>query len=206
MGGIVLLVLVGAGSYMLGAQSEQNKRAQQEMQITPTNPITPSATGVIPTTVSTKLADYTSNWKTYKSGELRFSIKHPQDVSDFTNPGGMVSFSKSGPTQINGSEINDGISLRISGGSLKGQSLNEFMQKEIKGNGELQLLKPISQTSINNLAAYTFKLRGLGEFTYFYIPVKDNEYIEIVDSTVDPTNQGYHEIVDQMLSTFKLEE
>jgi hypothetical protein len=36
-----------------------------------------------------------------------------------------------------------------------------------------------------------------------YLPAENNEYLEIVDSTVDPGNMGFEETVERMLSTLE---
>ena len=99
-----VLSLAGIGFYYLGL-----KKVSKETTEIPTP---------IPTMISTPTAtaDPTENWKTFTSPE-KFSLKYPLDAKVQEN-GSIVSLGIWGPTQKEGTEFYDGISLSFKIGNL----------------------------------------------------------------------------------------
>ncbi len=87
---VVLLAVVGAGSYFLGQQSG-TQTAQPAASIpTPTTPPT------VPT------PDETANWKTYSSSKYGFSFKYPSNYTVEENKGNGVT-----PDEVTGYLLKD---------------------------------------------------------------------------------------------------
>jgi hypothetical protein len=58
-------------------------------------------------------------------------------------------------------------------------------------------------TSVNGNSGYVYTQEGLGTFKVYYVQSFDgSQTVEITDSTVDPTNQGYKDMADQILGSF----
>lgn len=195
----VLGILVFAGA-VFGAYKLSQKQAQPAPQPTPSPAVTPLPT---PTPESTPTPEPTADWKTHTNTKCGFSIKYPDELT-VDEARGCVHFSLWGPTQKTDTEFYDGISLLFDSGQLGNKTLKELVEEEadeFKVVGEV-LISP-AETTIAGVAGYTVKASGLGVFTYFYVSHKPGIYLEIVDSTVDPTGKGFQKTVDLMLSTLK---
>jgi hypothetical protein len=187
---IVLLLLVGVVVIVMSTQG-----SKKEVTVVPTPTLVPSPT-----------VDPLSNWETFTSSESGFVIKHPVDVkvSVHQEAGKLITvFSKTGPTQKEGTEFYDGISLALQSSELGSQTLTEFVNKEV---AEMQktgnLTKPPLPISVSGVNGITFEIQSMGTFTYIYLP-DGGGYMKITDGTVDPTNKGFAETVQQMLSTIR---
>lgn len=141
------------------------------------------------------------NWKTYSSSKYSFMFQYPNSVSLTDREGEGVFLTLWGPTQRQGTEFHDGISLSFKEKLLKGQTVQDIANSEVSSG--IEVLQPPNPVLIGGVTGTKFKVRGLGDFTYTLIPLKNDRYLEIVDSTEDPTGQGYPEIVNKIFSTFQ---
>ena len=68
-------------------------------------------------------------------------------------------------------------------------------------------ISEVEEITLNGLVGYTFSTKYLehqgARHIYLQSPHQPNAFVEIVDATLDPTNQGFEGIADQILSTFK---
>jgi hypothetical protein len=192
----ILGIVLAAGLVFVGIQVGK-KQAGPVTQPTPTAVVTPIPTMPTPT------PEPTGDWKTHTNAKCGFTIKYPPELSVDENRG-CVHFSLWGPTQKTETEFYDGISLLFDSGQLGNKTLKELIEEEAAVFQDVgEVLIPPTQTTIAGVSGYTFKARGLGVFTYFYVSHKSGVYLEIVDSTVDPTGKGFQKTVDLILSTLK---
>lgn len=146
-----------------------------------------------------------ANWETYTSSEYGFLIKHPKDVKQETTSEGEQ-FSKMGPTQTTGTELFDGISVVITSGNLGEDDFEEFVSKkydEIKNDPIQPQVGERMSVTIAGKSGYALRVKSIGDSTRIYLPKGDSEYLEIINSTVEPTNreQTFQKTVDTMLSS-----
>ena len=155
-------------------------------------------------TSQSQAADETADWKTYTNNSLKFSVKYPPDVTVKTDEEGFVWFSKSGATQTSNTEFFDALNLKIKTGSLGGQSLATFANKQFSLSSQPpgEVVANVTKTTLNGKTAYTFTIKGLGVFKHTLVDYTD-QYLWVVDFTSDPTNQGFATTVQQILSTFR---
>ena len=152
-------------------------------------------------------ADPTADWELYTSRELGFSLKYPAEVEveeDDVNK--TVLFTVLGPTQAEGTEFFDGISLSVSTGSLGGKTLASFVAEDVvdESDGISEIVSGPEQVEIAGLSGYKLRVSGLGEFDYYFFLKPDGDYLRIVNSSYDPAGRGYLETVETMLGTLKL--
>lgn len=159
-----------------------------------------------PASTQTQTQDETTSWKTYTDSTLGFSVKYPPDVTVKTDEEGFAWFSKSGPTQTSNTEFFDALNLKIKTGSLSGQSLETFANSQFTLSSQPpgEAVSNVTKTTLNGKNAYTFTVKGLGVFKHTLVDYKD-QYLWVIDSTNDPTNQGFAKTVNQILSTFRFE-
>ncbi len=175
-----------------------------EFPETTSNPGLP--TDPLPTPVVENNLSKPPEWKTYSSAQVGYSFRYPSYV-ELTEEN-VVRLSFWGPTQQANTEFYDGISLSFSlPFTIEGLSLEDYVDQQItmsRENGEIETSK--TPISINNNQGFSYVVSGLGSFKYIYLQSPNNEWVvEIVDSTVDPTNQGYIDTVQQILNSFQFE-
>lgn len=147
----------------------------------------------------------TASWMTYQSSEHQFSLMHPPEISPEAIEDGIVYLSLWGPTQREDTEFYDGISLSFNSGSLEGEDLRSFVDAKLAEMRETAEIKEeVQETTLDSLSGYKFTAEGLGVFTYYYLQRGEDSYLEIVDGTVDPTGEGFAEVVELILSSLEL--
>jgi|SRR3989344_1492356 len=184
---IIIILLLGVSGTYLALNFKPLPAGRQA------NPLTPTPTPV----------DETTNWKTYKGSD--FEIKYLPDISVKTDEEGYIWFNKRGPTQRPQTEFYDALNLKIKTERLNGRSLESIAQAELSrstSSGLGEIVKTLSKTSFNGKIAYTFTAKGLGIFKYTLVDY-GTKYLTVIDFTTDPTNQGFEQTVEQILSTFK---
>lgn len=151
-------------------------------------------------------SDETETWQTYVSETHNLSIKHPADVEVRQNLDGSFSLTKIGPTQAEYTEFYDGISL-IFNSTSSGSNLKDYAQRkydEAKTAPVTEEISSLNQTQVAGFQGYEYKVRAIGESIYIYLSQSDNRVLEIVNSTVDPTDQGFNAIANKILSTLAI--
>src|SRR4030042_853578 len=189
-----VLSLAGIGLYYMGIKKVSKETTEIPTPI-PTEVSTPTAT-----------ANPTENWKTYTSPE-KFSFKYPLEAK-VQEDNNLVSLSIWGPTQKEGTEFYDGISLSFKIGTLpKGKTLKIVADDSLKTqtqSGDVKILENVLPYKMGNLEGYSFTTEGLGKWISIYLqdPLKDSSYVEITEMVADPTKKGFEEAKDLILSTF----
>lgn len=195
---LIALILIAASS--LGTYFVVKSQLISKVPApTPLPQITPSPT-----------PDVTA-WKTYTNTKRGYTFKYPENVK-LTEEGNAdvltdpVTLSLWGPTQKANTELYDGLSLGFESGPLEGPTLKEFAEMSVKRSMENgTILIPVTPITIAGLNGYIYRVKGLGEHSYIFLPnpIHYQWYIRITNSTNDPTNQGFQKTVDQILYTFK---
>jgi len=199
---IIISMLVGIFGY-LTYQSMTSKPTQSTVpanyENSPSN--SPTGSSLVPTTSSN------NSWEKYSSIPLGFSINHPADLAPKKQEETIV-FYKQGPSQRDETEFYDGIDLTFSSGTYNGDFYSVASQKlqEVKDWPTYVSSAEIKALALAGKEAYSFEAVTMGKAVYYFIKKNSNEYIEIANSTNDPTNQGFENIVSQMLTSLKINE
>ena len=199
-----MLVVFSGTTGWLVYQNNQLKQAGQETALPlPTKTVAPSPTAtVVPSPIPT--VDPMKEWQTYSSEGGCFSFKYPQEV-EYKMQGDLAHLSILGPTQKEDTEFFDGMSLTFSSLLAIDVSLKDYVDSKVDESKQFgEIIKPNAEIIVNGIKGYTYTSQGLGIFESIYLQAEDKSCaVEITNSTVDPTNQGYQETVDKILSTFK---
>ncbi|MGD8744441.1 MAG: hypothetical protein PVJ52_02510 [Candidatus Woesebacteria bacterium] len=201
--GILLIALLGGvGYYFYSQTSETQEPTPQPLTTLPSPPATTA-----PTKQPESRFETSTQWAEYVSEDSTYSFSYPDDM-DLTQQGESVNLGMWGPTQQEGTELYDGISLNFTSGPLVGLSLMELVDTKVAEateSGVSELVEPVGQETFDSLSGYTFVIRGLGEYRYHYLTNTDKEvYIEISVLTVDPGNLGFQETVDRILASVEI--
>lgn len=149
-----------------------------------------------------------SGWRTYRAQEVGFQVDYPEymGVHPFSNtqdPG--VAFSFSGPEQETSPlDFVDGITFVVRMYQLDNQSFEELARSR-SANAE-----PIYTAG---LEGYQYKQGPEEEGQdheptrwFVLLPFSNNAFVELAYSFEDPNNQGYQQVVDQMVASFEIVE
>lgn len=197
----IVVVLIIFFLTALAAMLYVNQREEQDA----TPGVTPTPTQVSEASPSPAEND-DSDWEEFESEDLGIRIEHPEDVNRELREDRVV-FIKVGPSQEMNTEFYDGISLSLRRDQLAAQEDVEDVANNVLNDlRDMQLLEKASDVESFRLAGrngYRFTVTTLGRHTYMYLPAENNEYLEIVNSTVDPGDLGFEETVERMLSTLE---
>ncbi|HSX48944.1 MAG TPA: hypothetical protein VLE44_01680 [Candidatus Saccharimonadales bacterium] len=205
--GLVVLVLLLLGA--TGFLAYQNMQLQKEVTQMKTSQVTvgssPTPIAYASQTPSTSATpDLTAGWKTYNKNN--FTFKYPTDVTLGENSDSSVYLSKSGPTQKAQTESTDGITMLFVPRTLNNQTLEQWVDQSIsQSNGVVSVSEGKKATTLNGYSGFTYTITGLGTQRNIILqsPLSQTNFVQINNSTADPTNQGFETVVNQILSTFK---
>lgn len=191
--GVTALGLVGYIGYTYGGKKletmpiDTSGDQSQTVALNPTS--APSNQLVSPTQVA---------WTKYSGN--RYSVMYPGQV-EFQIQGDTAVLTQWGPTQKQGTEFYDGISLSFKSASLDGKTIKEQADKRAAEMGGVFETSPVSETKVGSFSGYKFNVKGYAEADYYYLDLGTNTYLELVNGTKDPTNVGFPSLVEQILAT-----
>ncbi|MBN1169016.1 hypothetical protein JXA63_03950 [Candidatus Woesebacteria bacterium] len=200
---IIFAVGVTASVYLSDRKGTDNNSQDlptptpEQIQSTPTSKLKPTPT-------ATESASLTpEGWEVYDDPDYYFTLLYPSDLEIRENEDGSVVFVKLGPTQTEGTEVFDGIILTIDSGTYEEDNLMDFVEGEHEKaqQSPVSEISEISESSINGKTAYQYEEVGLGTFTHIYIPFDKNTYVHVTKLVADPTNAGFSEMAEQIISS-----
>ena len=208
IGAIILGLIIYGAYYFYNDTYEQTM-----LEIQNTTPVAPIPS-VTEADIATDSGESTStaipaDWKLSNSSKYGYSIRFPKNMqSDTTSEGDRYYFM--GPTQSLGTELYDGISLLIKSHRYNGKTIKEvaterhdIMEKE----ETTKSITSVSEVGYRSVFGYKFRREALGDADFIYIPMNKDEYLEVINMTVEPENAKndppYTQIVEQMISSIK---
>ena len=143
----------------------------------------------------------------YENSELGFEILRPKEAQVTSEGEGRVKFTFLGPATIPNSEITDGFTLTIFKDAMATtSSLSNYARskaQEAVMNGGSSLTDP-ELVIINGMEAYKYSFRNLLDTTSWeYVFMAENQPYTATYTLVDPANNGYEEIVSDMLNSIR---
>jgi hypothetical protein len=144
-------------------------------------------------------------WKKYEDGQGGYSFEYPSDLELDHHDNGGVSIFKWGPTQRAETEFYDGVSILFLVENMNGKSLEQIAKERVGGaidmDGNPVAINPVVIAGLNGIK---YVISELGTATFYFLPLDGGRYLRISSGTSDPTNQGYFDIVDKILSSIKV--
>lgn len=213
---IILIASVAFGGYFLNKYLTLfKKEVLPKIQVTPTEtqPLEtqPTAIPTNPLLPISPTPKASADWKTYANKNVNFTFQYPSNMTlkegEEGNPG--ISLTLFGPTQKMDTEAYDGIFLGFSlPGSLSGKTLKSYVEEQFKqyeNNSDITIDEGIKEITLAGLNGYTYTITGLGTHKSIYLQSNKNPdlFIVITNSSADPTNQGFAQIIEQILASFK---
>ena len=214
---IIVVATVALGGFFINKYINLfKKEILPKIQVAPTvtQPLEtqPTETTITPTIPASPTPETTANWKTYSNKNVIFTFKYPGNITLKEGEEGDsdITLTLFGPTQKMDTEAYDGIYLRFSlPFKLGSKSLKDYVQEKVNQDKAqpdiVTVVKDLEGITIGDLKGYTYTISGLGIHKSIFLQSQfgSDNFVDISDSTADPTNQGYPKIVEQILASFK---
>lgn len=193
---VVLIIIVAAVSGFL--YFRQNKATSENL-------LTPSPKSIVSESSSKILQGGSS----YGDPNGIYSFLYPNDYTIDSQDSLQVRVYKNGPTQKGQTEMYDGVIVNFGKVNLNGKNLNEWVDDSIKqatADGTSEVIKAKTSITFNKYPGFSYSLRGLGTSEYIVVQKDSNSDNAIVITylVADPTNVGFQEQVDDILSTLQI--
>jgi hypothetical protein len=196
--GIILILLIGGGAYLFAS----GKLSGLGKAPTPTP--APVLQPIVTATPMPEAGVSTEGWETFSKEGVGFTFMYPPDLEFREYEDGTYSVSKWGPTQKEGTEFYDGVSLGFKPGDSEGMPLEEWVNKKYEELKEVFETSGPETTLVGEVSGYKMHVKGIVEADYYYLPLGTSSYLEIIDATKDPTSAGFIETAETILSSVKL--
>jgi hypothetical protein len=200
---LLCLAAIGIVVFFLTKNPSPTTQTTTDPTVIPTIAQIEITQAIIPLTNTPNPDSKNTIFKDYTHPTHGYAVKYPSDAK-LSTQNTELTISKLGPTQRDQSELYDGILIKINVKTTEGKTLKEVAEARVEASKELgTILKPLEEVTINGKTGYTYRTRGLGEMTYTFLPFKDNQYLEVMDATHDPSKQGFVEIAKEIIDSIK---
>ena len=195
--GIAALMLVGFTSFYMGGREVANKTP------VPTAIENPQTSQAPVGQENQSTPSLPSGWTTYANPAPAYSFQYPTDLKMSSGEKTEFNLSKSGPTQKEATEFYDGISLNFKTGATNSQTVQQIAEKRRGELVELFETGDLLPATLGKLNGFTFHVKGYAEGDYYFLGLGPNDYLEIFDATLDPSNAGFDQLVAQILKSLQ---
>jgi len=145
------------------------------------------------------------SWSEYASSGLGVSFSYPPQF-ELEEQEGSASVTYQGPTQREGTELYDGVKLTVRRHIYSSDlTLQDYVQERISETRQLgEIKKPMATTTLADKEGYAYTVESLGTITHIYLPVGQNQALQLWYLSPDPENIGYDKVTERMLASFKV--
>lgn len=205
--GIILIIIpVALISYFFAVRKNIQSQEKSIPAQIPTSPLLPSAASLPPTagpTLAATASAETANWKTYTDRQMGFSIKHPENVKPENYNDGTFVLSLWGPGQTADTEFFDGIDISINKKPLAGQTLAAVVEENRTGSAEIagETISPATQVILGGITGLKYTTMNND---YYFLPLGNGYYLEILNLSADPENLGFVATAAKILETLRI--
>jgi len=143
--------------------------------------------------------------ETYSNENLGITLSHPSNLNLDEADDGRVTFSMFGPSQTEFTEVFDGTGVSFFRGEYTADNFKNFVDQSIvdwEVNGTVT--DALKEVKLADKDGYTFEGTGVGKYRFYLLPVGEKQAIQIVVFVMDPTGQGFQDVVDNMLASLAI--
>lgn len=199
--GFILLLILTAVAYFFGSGKVPQLSIPEVGKSREATP-TPGGALIIPTT-GPQIIEGTEDWLEYKK-EGQFSFKYPPEAEIKEYDDGSTAVTQWGPTQKEGTEFYDGVSMSFRAFDPEGKTLKETADvRYLELKDVFETTQPVV-TTLAQVSGYTFRVRGYVDADYYYVVVNPTLYLEVINATKDPTDAGFRGVAEKILMTIIL--
>lgn len=149
--------------------------------------------------------DTPAGWQHLVSTTNNISLSYPQDARVEDSPG-SINISIYGPTQKDGTELFDGISLTISTLPLNGSKLESAANNQWQNNSQTPKTGTVSQLQKINYAdkdGFKYTLSNFSQNDIYILPLTQDLYLNVTEIILDPKDIGFAQLTEQIVSTIR---
>lgn len=153
--------------------------------------------------------DLKAGGSSYLDPQGTFSVLYPNDYTLDTQDAAHPRIYKRGETQRPQSEMSDGVIVVFETINLEGKSLEDEVDSRIKAatlDGTSEIIQPKKAITLNAYPGYQYEIRGLGSSTNVFVEKSSESKTAVLITYMvsDPTQKGYQDDVQVILSTLNL--
>ena len=198
----ILLLIMALAAYFLGSGQTPKLPIPNISKTQDGSGPTPSDQNVVPTSTP-QVVEGIEGWLEYKKGG-QFSFKYPPEAETKEYDDGSFAVTQWGPTQKEGTEFYDGVSMSFRAFDPEGKTLKETADvRYLELKDVFETTQPVV-TSVAQVSGYTFRVRGFVDADYYYVVINPTLYLEVINATKDPTDAGFTETAGKILMTLVL--
>ena len=150
-------------------------------------------------------SDLPGEWQTYTNQESGFSMDYSSALKKEEGSQEIVKFTLLGPTQREGTEIFDGISVIVTTATHTQKDLKNYIESRLEKTGEIgEVTSGPKRVVLNGNNGYRYEKVTAGSSTVLTFPLSEEKVIKISYSAPDPEDRGYREIVEEMINSFRI--
>lgn len=149
--------------------------------------------------------DRFGKWQTHTDEKHGFSMDYPSALKVEETAAEAVKFTLLGPTQRQGTEIFDGISVTVRTATHSQESLKDYVDSRVQKIERVgDVIQEPEKVVLNGNNGYRYEKVTAGRSTVLIFPFSQGEVINISYAAPDPQNRGYKEVVKEMVSSFEI--
>jgi len=145
----------------------------------------------------------TEGWSTFEREGVNISFKYPKEVTILDYSDGAIVLRLWGPTQKEGTEFYDGLSMSFKVAKFEGKTLKETAGLKYLQLKEFSEVTPPVVGLLAGTSGYTMHIKGIFSADYYYVPINETLYLEVINGTKDPTKAGYSQQAETVLLTLE---
>ena len=141
-------------------------------------------------------------WVLYSNDSTGFTFTYPQEA-ELRHENEYVGVILLGPTQSQGTELYDGLAVLLASYPLNGKTLKQAAENEQTKEDTSVTVSEITPITYAGKSGFTYQASSLGTRQVIILPLTNDLYLKVVNSTQDPTNKGFQNTVEKIVSTTK---
>lgn len=199
---LVIVILISFFAILTISKERQNL-AESELSNSPSNPSVSSAGN--PVVLSATTTKDMNNWVTYSEPLVGFSFLYPPEfqIKKDTSATLILKRNTSGDFESVIKVLKRDLDSNETVNTVSEKDINAKLDKNIITTSLIETITPIS---IDKVTAITYKLIENQETnTYFYVPTRADEFIEIIILGENKLTSEDISVIDRVVYSFKLQ-
>lgn len=158
--------------------------------------------GSSPTPIPPPGAEIEEGWVEFDDNSTGFTFQYPDDAQ-IRRENEYVGVVMLGPTQSEGTELYDGLAVLLATYPLNGKTLAEAAQVEQAREDPIVEVNEITPITYAGKSGFAYQATSLGTRQVIILPLTNDLYLKVINSTIDPTGKGFQTTAEKIASSVK---
>lgn len=158
--------------------------------------------GSAPTPTTAPVSELEEGWVEFDDTTAGFTFQYPEDAQ-IRRENEYIGVVILGPTQSQGTELYDGLTVLLATYPLNGKTLMEAAKVEQAREDPIVEVTEITPITYAGKTGFAYKATSLGTRQVIFLPLAGDLYLKVVNGAVDPTGQGFQETAERIASSVK---